>query len=144
MPPVPITFPSTSHADHHVARGSIEPTARPAGVRRDDAAHGGAVGKRRIERHHLPVGRQQLGQLAPRHAGLHAHGQIARLILQHATQPGHGDSVVAFGRAAHGALAAGAFEHDRPLMHGRTAQLIRQLVGRPGGSNYAHTMALRM
>ena len=70
------------HADDEIARRAVEPAPRAAGIGGDDTAHGGVVGKRGIERDHLPVLGQQTSEFAPGEPGGDADREIARFVLR--------------------------------------------------------------
>ena len=118
------------HADHQVARRAVETAARSAGIGGDYAAHGGARGERRVERHHLAVLRDEAGELAPGQSSLHADGEVARFVLEHAAQGGGRDGhVCRLAGTGHQALAQVAVKRDGALAGGGLAQDLRQFRG---------------
>ena len=65
-----------SHSDNEVAQTAELQPKRAAVVGGDDAAHGGAVRPKRIERDHLPVASQFRLHRGPRAAGFNGAGHV--------------------------------------------------------------------
>ena len=102
--------------DDQVAHRAIARPARAEGVAGDDAAHGGALGPRRIQRQHLPVRRQRALHIRQPRAALDGDDLIQRRVLDDAVERrGAQDDVQRFGRRAQAKLGA-ATDEDQALV----------------------------
>jgi hypothetical protein len=75
-------------ADHEVAHAAVAVAQRPRVVGGDDAADRRRVAgaERRVEREHLPLGRERRLCLQQRHAGLEDRREVADVVLEDARQ----------------------------------------------------------
>ena len=118
------------HPDHQIACSAIEPAPRAADVRSHHAARRGFGAPGPVERNHLAVGCQRCIQLGERDAGLHADGEVARLILQNLPHARGADADIrGRNRPRHEALGIGAEKLDGLLRRACGGDGIAQFFG---------------